>query len=75
MHIRRTGAVARFMRAVRSLTAERSMIVVMPCARCDYELTADDLALVPQLSARFREHMAEAHAKNAERGHQKATGR
>lgn len=74
--IRHRGSLSqRFVRVARSLRADRSMVFAMPCAQCPYELTADDLALVPQMSARFKEHVALAHVRDTEPGHQTTSGR
>lgn len=74
-NVRGSGVVRRYVRAIRALRSDRSMLFVMPCAHCGYELSADELTLIPQLSQRFKEHLAVAHARDAEPGHQAASGR
>lgn len=59
--------MARFLRMLRSLRRDRTMLFAMPCPSCRFVLTTDDMALLPPLAGRLKEHIANEHSRGPAR--------
>lgn len=59
--------MAKFLRMLRSLRGDKSMLFAMPCPSCSFVLTTDDVALLPPLAARLKEHIADEHSRGPAR--------
>jgi hypothetical protein len=52
-----------FARLRQAVRGDRSMLFSMPCSSCDFVLMTDEVALLPQLSTRLKEHIRSEHAR------------